>query len=78
MGDWLVTLKPNRTSPYLNRCRDASDAESRKERAESDGLVAQVYHTATDDIHEAKRQLKRQISDDFGYMASNSNYGVGE
>ena len=74
MPYWVVSLKPNRRAPYLERAEDEYDAEERKQKAENDGCTAKVYHTATHNIREAKRQLRRHIADDFSYMVSNSNF----
>jgi hypothetical protein len=72
---WLVAiLKPGNTAPYLVRCRSRDDAEEKKDTAESQGLTAEVYHTATDDIFEAKRLLRARIAEDFGYKAAYSNF----
>lgn len=78
MATWLVTLKPGNTAPYLTRCRDQEEAEEREEKAESQGLAAEVYQTGTDDIFEAKRHLRKRIASDFNYEAAYSNYGAEE
>jgi len=75
MAWWLVTQRPESKAPYLIRCRNQEEAEDREDAAEKEGLAAEVYHTATDDIFEAKRFLRKRIANDFGYEVATRNYG---
>ncbi len=78
MAWWLVTRKPESKAPYLTRCSSQEEAEEREEKADAQGLASEVYYTATDDIFEAKRFLRKRIASDFGYDVAYSNYGSEE
>lgn len=73
MGWWYAVLKPGNTAPRIFRARSEADAESRAEKAESDGCVAKCYHTATDNIHRAVEQIRMDMREDFSHPVSSGN-----